>query len=54
VTDDELVKQVKLKAEVERLRRALRAAVLVWCPRHPGGDGADGETYELCIEALKT
>jgi hypothetical protein len=36
-----------------QLRRALRAALNVWCPRHPGGDGADGETYELCRDALK-
>jgi hypothetical protein len=34
------------------LRRALRAALNTWCPSDPGGDGADGETYRLCCEAL--
>jgi hypothetical protein len=34
------------------LRRALKAALNTWCPSDPGGDGADGETYRLCCEAL--
>lgn len=35
-----------------RLRRALEVALAVWCPRDPGGDGADGETYRLVKNAL--
>lgn len=39
-------------AEVRQLRFALRAALETWCPRDPGGNGADGETYRLALEAL--
>lgn len=39
-------------SETARLRRALRAAIETWCPRDPGGDGADAETYRLVLDAL--
>lgn len=43
------------RAENERdhLKRAVRAALGAWCPRDPGGDGADGEAYQLCMAALE-
>lgn len=35
-------------------RRALHGALGAWCPRgNPGGDGADGETFALCSEAIQ-
>ncbi len=45
--------RVDADAQLAVARRALRAALGTWCPRDPGGDGADGETYRLCIEALE-
>ena len=38
---------------IRQLRRALQAALGTWCPRDPGGDGADGETYRLALDALE-
>lgn len=32
--------------------KALRAALATWCPHNPGGDGADGDTYQLVSEAI--
>lgn len=35
------------------LRFALEAALATWCDDDPGGNGADGETYQLCKAALE-
>jgi hypothetical protein len=43
----------ELTRHISRRNRAIQAALATWCPRHPGGDGADGETYELCHRALR-
>lgn len=43
-----LVKQVE-----DRLRSALSAALAVWAPVDPGGDGADGETWAYCHAVLE-
>ena len=42
----------ELCAEVMKLKHALRAAIATWCPRDPGGDGADGDTYRLVMSAI--
>lgn len=41
-----------LREQTWQLRKALRAALAVWCPKDPGGDGADGDTYHLAKRAL--
>lgn len=44
---------VALRAALKTTRRAVECALSVWCPRgDPGGDGADGDTWELCMESL--
>ncbi len=35
------------------LLHALKAALGAWCPFGATGDGADGETYRLCTEAIR-
>lgn len=43
----------RLIAELRLARKAIRAALAVWVPGgNPGGDGADGETWGLCQDAL--
>lgn len=41
-----------LRGQLASARHALQAALNVWCPRDPGGDGADGETYQLVKRAI--
>jgi len=42
----------EIRKRHKRAARALRAALMTWCDgRRPGGDGADGETFDLCQAA---
>lgn len=43
----------RLSTRVRELEKACRAALAVWCPQDPGGDGADGDTYQLLRAALE-
>lgn len=42
----------QLRVQLKTCKRAIGAALGTWCPYDPGGDGADGETYHLCVAAL--
>lgn len=44
----------RLKQALGEAERALRAALATWCPRDPGGDGADSDTWRLVTGALTT
>lgn len=46
------IEEVRWLDTATRRRKAIEAALGAWCPVDPGGDGADGETYRLCREAL--